>query len=745
MPEYSVIGKRVPARDALDKVTGRVRYSADLHPSGLLHAKLLTSPKPHARILRLDTTKAEALEGVAAVVTAQDVPAQRDPSRLPSSRHSLFAQEKALFLGQPIAAVAAVTVQRAQEALALIEVEYEQLPVVADVLEAMEPRAPLVHPALFTESLAGRSDVPSNVASRAEFERGDVEAGFESADIVLEKTFRTTMVHQSYMEPRAAVSEVAPDGKVTVWGSTQGSFALRQLLAEVMDLPLSRVRVVPMEVGGGFGGKGTPVAAPICAVLARKANQPVKLVLTRTEEFTSARPASGTAATLKMGATSDGRLTAVSGSVVYDSGAFPHPLGANGVIMGLGHYRIPNLKLDGYSVVTNKPPVSAYRAPGATQSSFAVDSMMDMLAEAVGIDPIELRLRNIASAGDLTPTDSAFPRVGFKETLELVAQHPSYTTKLEGKNRGRGVACGFWMGGVGSSAAHVNLNSDGSVALVVGSIDLTGTRTTLSQIVAEEFGIPLEAISVVTADTDTAPYSDITAGSRTTHQMGAAVSRACQDAKDQLTQRTADRMGTDPSNIEFADGNLRLKGAPEAHVSLKELAQASITAAGGAITGRGAVGVPSRIPTLSVHVVDIEIDPVTGKAAVLDYTVAQDAGLAVNPMMVEGQMQGAAAQGIGWALSEGYVFDEGVPRNTTLLDYRLPTSLDVPFINTLIMEIPSTTTPYGIKGVGEAPLVPALAAIANAIHDAVGVRLTELPMNPEAVFWALQNQEAGGR
>ncbi|MDO8750742.1 MAG: xanthine dehydrogenase family protein molybdopterin-binding subunit [Dehalococcoidia bacterium] len=738
MQAYSVIGKSVPRNDGLDKVTGKTVYSADVHLPGMVHGKILRSPYAHARILRIDTSKAQALDGVRAVVTSQDVPIQGGQKRPSNTRHVVFAQGKALYFGQPVAAVAATTPEVAEAAIALIQVEYEALPVVSDVLDAIKPDAALLHPDLHTEGLAGRDPAPSNIALRVEFNRGDTSAGFEDADVVIEKTFRTQTIHQGYLEPRAAVAEVGSDGRMTVWGSTQGSFIARQLLSEILELPLGKIRVVPMEVGGGFGGKNSLVAAPICAVLAQKARCPVKLVLSRAEDLTSGRPAPGAVVNLKLGATREGHLTAVSGSVMYNSGAFPQLLGADGIITGLGHYRIPNLRFDGYSVVTNRPPVGAFRAPGAPQTTFAMESAMDMLAEALSLDPIELRLRNIVKEGDPMPTDLPFPRLGFMETLKATANHPRYQSKRQGKNVGRGVACGFWMGGVGSSAAHVNLNADGSVALVVGSVDLTGTRTTLAQIAAEALGIPYESVSVVIADTDTAPYSDITAGSRTTHQMGAAVYRACQDAKAQLVQRASARLRADPSEIEMVDGKLRVKSAPEKQVTLAELARASITSSEGAITGRGAIGVPSRIPTFSVHVVDLEVDPETGKTRVLDYLVAQDAGLAVNPDLVQGQMQGAVAQGIGWALSEEYFYDNGIVRNTTLLDYRQPTSLDVPFVSTLIVEVPSPTSVYGIKGIAEAPLVPAMAAIANAINDAVGVRLTVLPMTPESVFRALQ-------
>ena len=721
--------------DVLDKVTGRALYSADINLPGMLHGRVLWSPYAHARMLRLDVSKARALAGVMAVITAADVSGEQ------------LVREKAVFAGQPVAAVAAINPEVAEEAVGLIEVDFEEMTPVMDVLEAMNPDAPLIYPNLYTENQAGRATAPSNISWHVVLKRGDVEAGFREADIVLENTFRTQTVNHGYLEPRAAVADIDLKGRITVWTGSQGLFSSRAQIASFLNLPLRRIKVVPVEVGGGFGGKNVLILATLCALLAQKTGRPVKMVMTREEDLSASRVAPASVITLKIGATKEGRLTAASATVIYDDGAFPQrrPSAEGGSIGGLGPYNIPNLKVDGYDVVTNKLPSVAYRAPSTPQAAFAVESQLDLIARALEMDPLELRIKNAVEEGDLMPNGVPFPRIGFRETLEKMAKYLKQQGKLEGKNRGRGVACGLWRGGVGSSAAHVNMNADGSVVLIVGSVDLTGSRTSLAQMVAEEFGIPFEEVSVVTGDTDTAPFSDITAGSRTTHQMGSAVYQACQDVKAQLSRLAIPQLGAEgvlPGDIEFTDGRVQIKGMPERFVSLVDLARQSIGSSGeGPITGRGSVKVPQPHPMFAVHAADVEVDRETGKVEILSYVAAQDVGLAVNPTLVEGQMQGAVSQGIGWALTENYIFQNGVMQNATLLDYRIPTAVDLPFVETLLVEVGSDGGPYGVRGVGEPPIVPTLATIANAIHSAVGIRLRELPMTPEAIFWALREQE----
>jgi CO/xanthine dehydrogenase Mo-binding subunit len=469
----------------------------------------------------------------------------------------------------------------------------------------------------------------------------------------------------------------------------------------------------------------------------------VKIVMTREEVIAASRPAPASIINVKMGVTEEGRITAAYSEIIFDLGAFPErPYSSNAALHALGPYKIPNLKIEGFDVLTNTVPAGSYRAPAAPPAAFAVESHMDSIAHALGMDPLEFRIRNAVEKGDVRPDGKILPRIGFKETLERMAEYLTRKGKLEGENRGRGIACGFWCGGIGNYSAHVNVNPDGSVNLLVGSVDLTGNRTSMAQIAAEEFCIPFEKVTVATGDTDTAPYSDLTVGSRATYHMGITILRACRDAKTQLARQAASILAVNPAEVEFVRGRFQIKGKPKQSISLEELAYNSTTMPGeGPITGHGAVGKPPQNPMFAVHAADVEVDRDTGKVKVLSYTAAQDVGFAINPTLVEGQIQGAIAQGVGWALMEDYVVDNGVVQNTTLLDYRMPTAVDLPFKDILLVEVPSETGPYGMRPVGEPPMIPCLAAVSNAINSAVGVRIKELPVSPEALFRALRAQE----
>ena len=448
-----------------------------------------------------------------------------------SPTYPCMAKDKVVYAGQSVAAVVAINQDIAEAALELIEVDYEILTPVTNIIEAMKPDAPIIHPKqkpnLDAAGKPEKDTVPSNIARHAEYGRGDVEAGFKKADIILENTYHTQRVHQGYLEPRVAVASVGLDGKVTLWTDSQGIFKVREFCAYYLDLPVSKIRVMPVEVGGAFGGKNSQPLSPTCALLAMKAKRPVKMVLTREEDFIDTRPAPPSTITVKLGADKEGRLTAASVTLIFDSGAFygELPMAMGGSINALSPYTIPNFKVDCYDVFTNKTPTGSYRAPNTPQSAFAMESQLDLLARALNMDPLELRLKNASAEGDLMSNGAVFTKIGFKETLEKMKQHLATRSKPEGKNQGRGIACGLWRGGVGGSAAIVNANADGRVTLVLGSTDITGSHTSLSQMVAEEFGIPFEEVTVVSGDTDTAPYGDNSAGSKNTHQMGTAVCR----------------------------------------------------------------------------------------------------------------------------------------------------------------------------------------------------------------------------
>ena len=746
MTEYTVVGKRIPRVDAFSKVTGEAIYSGDVLLPNMLHGKILRCPYPHAKILRLDISKAKVLPGVKAVITADDVPGYKHKSALLLDELPRLAGDRVVYAEQPVAVVAATSVKIAEEALKLIKVEYEVLTPVLDVMESLNPETPVIHEDLYTNLKSfqkPQADMkPSNIAYRFSVNRGDVEAAYQEADVVVENTFYTVPIHHGYIEPFAAVADVDSSGNITLWTQSQGEFLAREMIADWLALPQEKLNLKPVEIGGAFGGKTWLPVAPLCALLAIKTGQPVRMELTRDEVLKDCRPAPGATITLKMAAKKDGQITAVTGKFIYDSGAFPEMSNTMFVsVSAFGQYKLSNLKVEAMDVITNKVPSTFYRAPAMSQAHFAIESSIDMIAEKLDIDPLQLRIRNASEEGDKLLIGEPLSRVGFKETLQRMADYLNRKEKPEGKNRGRGIACGFWGGGVAATSATVKVNSDGSVTLITGVTDISGSRTTVAQIAAEEFCVPMEKVMVVVADTNSAPYTNTSVGSSTVYSLGMAVYRACQDAKAQLTVLAADKLGVTQAEIEFVKGNFQQIGNPEKQVSLANLAAGTIGFRGtGPVLGRGVMGRLPSAPTLSVHAADVEVDTETGKVKIISYAVAQDVGKAINPMSIEGQMHGAVTQGIGWALMEGYFFENGILQNTTLLDYRMPTATDVPMFETIIVEVPSTTGVYGLRHAGEPPMIPALSAIANAVHQATGVRFTRVPMNPETVLKGIKTQ-----
>jgi xanthine dehydrogenase molybdenum-binding subunit len=739
--KYNVIGTRPIRHDGADKVTGRAQYGADIRLTGMLHGRVLRSPLAHARIVSIDTSRAEALPGVRAVVTAQDLPAARDAvedlgegaTNLKELSDNILAGDKVLYRGHPIAAVAATSPHIALEALGLIEVEYEPLPPVLDVRDAMREDAPLVNEKQHTKSLSGTSEKPSNIAAHIQFERGDIEKAFAEADQVVEREFTTTMVHQGYIEPHASTAFWNSDGHLTVWTSTQGAFPARSQIAEVLRLPVSRIKVVPTEIGGGFGGKIPIYLEPVAAVLSRKSGRPVKVQMDRTEVFEGTGPTSGTWMKVKMGATKDGTLAAAQVTLAYEAGAYPgSPVGA-GARCILAPYNIENAKVDGYDVLVNKPKVAAYRAPGAPQAAFAGEQVVDELAEKLGIDPLQFRLKNASKEGSRHVDGSAFPPVGNEECLNAALNSPHWNSPLEGPNKGRGLASGFWFNVGLKSSVAASINPDGTVSLVEGSTDIGGTRASIAMQLAETLGIAAEDVKPSVADTDSVGYNDVTGGSRTTFASGYAAYEAGMDLRRQLVERAAQIWKVPAEEVVYEDGGVRSTADDSKKMSFKELA-GQLHRTGAAIVGRASVAPRGVGGTFGTHIVDVEVDPETGKVEILRYTAIQDAGTAIHPAYVEGQMQGGAAQGVGYALNEEYYWDEsGRMLNASFLDYRMPTTLDLPMIDTIIVEVPNPGHPYGVRGAGETPIVPPLAAVANAVYRATGVRFTQLPMSPRRI------------
>jgi xanthine dehydrogenase molybdenum-binding subunit len=754
--EFQVIGTRPIRHDGFEKVTGAAKYGADYSFPGMLYGKVLRSPFAHARIKSISTDKAMAMPGVKAVVTGADftdIPGTLiQLGELVVNAHYLslnvMARGKVLYDGHAVAAVAATSSHVAEEALKLIEVDYEPLDPAMTAEEAMKPDAPILISELRSRFIAGRSDPgspegldkPTNVASHIQFKRGDLEAGFRSADYVVEREFHTSTVHQGYIEPHNAVAIYNPDGHATIYCSTQGTFNVRTLTATVLKMSEGDLRVVPAEIGGGFGGKTTIYLEPLAVLLSKKSGRPVKMTMNRAEVLRASGPTSGTWIKARMGATREGKITAAQFWMAYEAGGFPGSPFAPGAMCCSAPYNIPNLLIDSFDIVVNRPKVAAYRAPGSPSSAFACESLVDELALLCGIDPIDFRVLNGSQEGTPQPAGPPYKRIGFIETCEALKNSEHYRSRLQGPNRGRGVAAGFWFNGGLQSSAAVNLHTDGTLSVVTGSVDIGGSRAAMAMVAAEVLGLKAEDVRPVVADTDSIGHTDVTGGSRITLATGLAVYEAAQDVVNQLKQRAAKVWERKVEDVDFNLGSLSLRGNGVAPMTIQELAK-RLARTGGPITGRatvnaGAVGAVGN--AFAVTCIDVEVDPETGKVKILRCTIAQDVGRALHPSYVEGQLQGGTAQGIGWALNEEYVYDDrGILRNSGLLDYRMPTCLDLPMIEPVVVEVPNPGHPLGVRGVGEVSICTPMPAIAAAIYRALGIRMTELPMSPPRLLKAI--------
>jgi len=747
--QFKVIGTRPIRHDGVDKVTGRARYGADITLPGLLHGKVLRSPHAHACIKSIDTSAAKALPGVNAVITGADFP-DIAPGMLQigenfvNPRHLAFnimARDKVFYDGHAVAAVAATSPHIAEEALKRIKVEYAPLAFVQNVLEAMQDDAVILHADLRTGGVDKGNDKETNIANHVQFSRGELEAGFAAAEVVIEREFHTTMVHQGYIEPHNAVAQYNQDGRATVWVSTQGPFAVRELCGSMLHMKPGDIKVVPAEIGGGFGGKTTVYLEPLALLMSKITSRPVKMVMSRSEVLRATGPTPGSHIRVKIGANTDGEITAAELRLSFEAGAFPGSPVAAGCMTVLAPYDLENFQVDGYDVVLNKPKTCAYRAPGATNPAMAAETVIDEIAEKLNIDPLEFRRINGAQEGTAQPAGPKFKRIGYLETIDAIKNSAHYQSLLpraeNGKLRGRGVATGFWFNAAFQSSATVSINTDGTANVVTGSPDIGGSRVSCAMIAAEVLGLTAEEIHPVVADTESIGHTDTTGGSRVTFATGWAVYQAAQDAIEQLKQRAATIWKVKSEEVVYQDGRVSCTSNGPESMGLKELAP-KFPRAGGPVMGRASVRPRGVGPAFAVHVVDVEVDPETGKVDILRYTAAQDVGKAVHPSYVEGQIQGGVAQGIGWALNEEYYYaEDGTLCNTGFLDYRMPTCLDLPMIETILVEVANPGHPIGIRGVGEVPIIPPPAAIANAIYRATGVRMTELPMSPAKVAKAI--------
>ncbi|WP_372758883.1 xanthine dehydrogenase family protein molybdopterin-binding subunit [Litorivivens sp.] len=741
--DFKYVGSRPIRPDGADKVTGRARYGADLNVQGMIFGAMVRSPHAHARIKSIDFSAAEKLPGVLAVMGGDDLPDPGDKiipggeieTKVKDIVPLVMARDKVHFHAQPVAAVAATSQRVADEAAKLVKVEYEVLPHVLDMHEALQPNAPLLHEDLITHGVEPPPEQPSNVWTQLEFASGDLDKGFAEADIIVERTYSVPMCHQGYIEPHACVVKVDENDRVDIWCSTQGAFIVRAQTAAITGIDVGKIKVTPSEIGGGFGGKTTVYLEPVATVLAKKSGRPVKMVMSREEVFRATGPAAAAETRVKIGVTNDGRLTAFETDILMDTGAYSgHPLMA-AVLFSTACYKCDNIRSFGREVVTNKPRVYAYRAPGLPQPTVGVECVMNELAEKLGIDPIEFRLRNAMDEGDVTVIGMPFMKIGLKACLEAAQAHPHYRSQLR-DGQGRGVAAAFWINAGMQSSATINVADDGRVAVLTGSPDIGGSRASMALMAAEVLDIPVDRIQPAVMDTDSIGFCDVTGGSRTTLATGGAVIQAAEQLVDDMKARAAQLWQIEPEQVTWRDGKA-VAADGEKQLTLQELAmQAGAT--GGPLTVTARLNAHTAQPAFAVNLCDAAVDSETGKVTVTRFTCIQDAGKAVHPAYVEGQMQGGAVQGIGWALNEEYMFNpDGSMENAGFLDYRVPVASDLPMIDTQIVEVPNPLHPYGVRGVGEVPIVPPMPAVVTAVNRAAGTSVCDLPLTPAKLLAAM--------
>ena len=748
---FNVIGASPIRPDGLDKVTGQAQFADDFHLPNMLHGKILRSPHAHARIVSIDTSAAEALPGVRAAITGADfLPVKHELVNAGAAgvlnvremSENCMAKDKVLYDGHALAAVAASNPHIAEQAVNLIKVEYELLPPVMNVRAAMADDAPIIHKDYHPGAFIAPTEKFLPNASRLQLGNGDMEQGFAEADVILEREYTAETIHQGYIESHITTVNWDSNDYVTVWTATQGQFALRDHLADIIQVPMSNINVVPLEIGGGFGGKERIYLDPVAAILSKKSHCPVKIAMRRDEVFRATGPSSGAWIKLKFGVKRDGTITAADFHLAYEAGAYAGGPLFLAVMSASSRYNIPNMHVEGYDVIVNKPTMRPYRAPGAPQALFAAEQMIDELAHELDMDPLELRMRNLTKSGDRLLPGFPLAPIDTENLMQTVKAHPHYQTPLAGTNRGRGLAYSMWFNIGEASSARIQVNPDGSVTLTTASPDLSGTRISLAMQAAETLGIEVEQVAPAVSDTRSIGFSVPSVGSRTTYSTGAVVCEVAQEILRQMSERAALLWETDAAQVSVERGVFSNKADPQQSITFRELA-AKMFETGGPLSYHKTGSPQSFIPGTAAHLVDVDVDTETGKVDILRYTIFQDVGKAVHPDYVEGQLQGAAVQGIGMALNEEYFYDEeGRLKNASLLDYRLPTALDVPMLETVVLESPNPAHPFGVRGCGEISIAPPPAAIANAIHDAVGVRLYSMPMAPHKVCAALKEKQA---
>ena len=741
--ELNIVGTNPVKHDGLDKVTGRAKFGADFFLPGMLFGCILRSPHAHAIIKSIDTSAAEALPGVKSVVTRDDFPDQPAGSAAGDMTRVAMAREKALFDGHPVAAVAATSEAVARRALKLIKVDYEVLPHVIDPVDAMKPGAPILHDHIRTKGLDEPNDNPTNVTERMVSKMGDIEKGFAAADFIVEREFDSKPMHQGYIEPQGCVAEYSKDGQVELWCSTQAPFVYRDRLSAVLKIDAAKINVQQSELGGGFGGKTGFYPEPIAIQLSKKATRPVKMVLSRGEVFRGTGPVSGTSYKIKMGCTKDGKITAAQGELIFQTGIFTGSMYFNAPNAMFTRYDLENVYIESFEVVSNRPKVNSFRAPCVPQIVFGVEGVIDELAKKIDMDPLDMRLKNAATEGYTTIYGETLGPIGFVETLEAAKASDHYKSPVP-EGQGRGIGSGFWFNRGGETSTSMNIAPDGSVTIITGTADVAGSRISIAMMAAEELGIPVDKVRITMADTNSLGFNRVTAGSRTTYSVGMTVVDNARECISQFVRRAAEIWDVPEDAVVFENGECRPAGQNAGNFEPLSIADITkqTTMSHGAVTASTSMNVTGAGPGFGLHIVDVKVDEETGRTDVMRYTVVEDAGKAIHPLQVEGQYQGGAVQGIGWALNEEYVYGEdGRLQNASFLDYRMPVTSDVPMIDTVIVEVPNPLHPFGLRGVGEVPVVPTMAAIGNAIGNAIGIRPRSLPMSPPKLLELIDNAE----
>lgn len=753
MAAFTYVGKGVTRLEGADKVTGKRVYTADVQLPRMLHAKILRSPFAHALIKSMDTSKAKAYPGVAAVLTGRDIPGARDDTGTRSE--ATLAVDEVLYYGQPLAAVLAEEPHIAEEALELIQVEYEPLTPVINPVEAVKDGSPLARRHLgevdrSEEQIHHAETIPegerdlragTNISQRVVYTRGDVEKGFAESAVIVEHTWKASMSHQGYIEPHAAVVDCNANGDYTVWSSTQGLFGQREQLSRLLGVSENTITFESVEMGGGFGGKNQAFTPALCAVLARAVQRPVKYVLSRSDDLKAANPSPQAIIELKTGATKEGKVVAIKARVIVDCGAYPGgPITSVCNSVG-GFYDVPNYDIEGLEVMTNKVSVGALRAPGQPHGAFAIESQMDMMAEKLAIDPLEFRIMNAAVDQTVPPAGRPWGPMYYKQLLERIRETDMWKSRDKlGPNQGIGVAGGGRLSGANRGNAMVAINRDGTASVLVGQHDITGIHTSYAQIAAEELSLPIDKIRVHGGSTRSAPYAPNSAGSTALRSTGRAVQVAAQDARTKLLILAASTLECAAQDLEIVDSTIRVKGSPDRSISIQAItAQTSGQAPHPSIIGHGNTGPGARIPTFTAAAVKVEVDPDTGLVTILDAVCIEDVGQAINPVLVEGQIQGGLVQALGMGITEEMVWDDnGILRNPNLLDYRMLTALDLPRVEAVLMNFGEKLNElYGAKGVGEPSIIAGAAALANAVYNAVGARVDQIPATAERVSKAM--------